>query len=150
MWWNGRVSALNELNSYKLHYGARWRCRIHSCVEISEKEEKKGLVKASFFSVSDMHTKSNRHTLTYAHTNKVSVSGLRLWLLKLFSWEITLNKFRPEEFCLGLSVFVGESSNNSIWSHDSPLLSINISVSSSYISFLHIQALLCTSSLDIR
>lgn len=70
----------------------------------SEREEN-GFVKASI-SGGETCTRTHMCTLraTYTHTNRVSVLGLRLRLLWMFSWEITLNKIRPEEFCLYVRV----------------------------------------------
>lgn len=46
------------------------------------------------------HRTISRHILTQI----VSVLGLRLLLLRMFSWEITLNKIKPEDLCLCASV----------------------------------------------
>ena len=113
---NGLFSAVNELNRHKLHYRPRWECKIHPHRGRGRKEEK-GLTVASMAVRSGgVHTCTNK--ATYTHTNRVSVFGLRL--LWMFSWEITLNKIRPEEFCVFVGVCVKQPNTLSL--HYSPLL----------------------------
>lgn len=47
-------------------------------------------------------THKGTYTQTYTHTNRVSVLVLRFWLFWMFSWEIKLNKIRPEEIYLSV------------------------------------------------
>lgn len=89
---------------------------------ISKRRQEKGLVKASVSRQRD--AVECTHRATYTHTNRVSVLGLRLWLLWVFSWEITVNKIRREEFCLYVNVCLWECVSNSS-TFSSPLSSIN-------------------------
>lgn len=114
---------------------------------ISKRRQEKGLVKASVSRQRD--AVECTHRATYTHTNRVSVLGLRLWLLWVFSWEITVNKIRREEFCLYVNVCLWECVSNSS-TFSSPLSSINADQSGTYIHLLHIRTPTCTRFLDIQ